>query len=143
MNSTPHRAPDREGGAAPRALRTLTGTAGAQRGWRALFVVLVATVCWLALTPAPPPDLSTGWDKLNHTLAFASLAFTGRLGLATKRAPWWLPVTLLLFGGLIELLQLAVPGRSSEWADLLADAIGLAAGWVLACWILRMTEPTR
>jgi len=33
---------------------------------------------------------------------------------------------------LIEVLQLFVPGRSSEWGDLLADGIGIVFGMGLA-----------
>ena len=39
---------------------------------------------------------------------------------------------------LIEVLQLYVPGRSSEWGDLLADAIGVGAGAVIAMLLLRL-----
>jgi VanZ family protein len=41
------------------------------------------------------------------------------------------------FGGLIEVLQLFVPGRSSEWGDLLADSVGIAGGAVIAAYVLR------
>ncbi|RZA07387.1 MAG: VanZ family protein, partial [Proteobacteria bacterium] len=36
------------------------------------------------------------------------------------------------YGGLIEVLQSLTPDRSAEWADLLADGIGLGVGWLLA-----------
>ena len=107
-------------------------TAGA-RAWRVILVLLVACIAVLALMPTPPPDASTGWDKLNHLLAFGSLAFAATMGSSASRTRQaWMLLALLGFGALIELLQLHVPGRSAEWADLLADAIGIVCGAVAA-----------
>jgi VanZ family protein len=39
---------------------------------------------------------------------------------------------LLAYGGLIEILQSLTPYRSAEWADLLADGLGLAIGLLVA-----------
>lgn len=82
-------------------------------------------VAWLALTPNPPPQADTGWDKANHGLAFFAM------GMAAARA--WpgaaavrLAAALLAYGLLIEIVQAFVPGRSADAADLVADAAGLA-----------------
>ena len=43
----------------------------------------------------------------------------------------------LAYGSMIEVLQYFKPDRMAEWADLLADALGLAVGWGvmrLAAW---------
>lgn len=99
------------------------------RAWRVILVLLVVCIAVLALMPSPPSDAGTGWDKLNHLLAFGSLAFASTLGTSQSRAQRvWMLLALLGFGALIELLQMHVPGRSAEWADLLADAIGIACG---------------
>jgi VanZ family protein len=98
-----------------------------------LFLLLLVAVSYLALTPSPPEQLDTGWDKLNHVLAFSALGFCASLSYQASRGTRW-PVlgALLGFGGLIELLQRMVPGRSSDVADLLADAIGIGCGAVVA-----------
>ena len=44
----------------------------------------------------------------------------------------------VLMGGLIEIAQYFVPGRSSEWGDLLADAGGAVTGAALALLWLRL-----
>ena len=49
-------------------------------------------------------------------------------------------LSLLGFGVLIEVAQLYVPGRSAEWADLLADAIGIACGAVIASVMLWLAS---
>lgn len=104
-----------------------------RRLWRALFAVLFAAITWLALVPDPPRGVSTGWDKSNHLLAFAALAFTG------VWAQWRLPrqwpvlvVALLAYGAGIEVAQSFLPPRSADAADVLADGLGIALGLLLA-----------
>lgn len=95
-------------------------------------MLMLGAVLYLALAPNPPQSGTLGWDKLNHMLAFAALGSVARLG--TLR-PWpWVASALLGFGGLIELLQMLTPTRSAEWADLLADALGIIIGLALATW---------
>ncbi|MBB4842186.1 VanZ family protein [Paucibacter oligotrophus] len=105
----------------------------ARRGWRWAGLALLCLISYLALSPAPPKSLDTGWDKANHLLAFAALAFCGFWSLQTpKQRLLGLPLGLLAYGGAIELIQFFVPGRSCEWADLGADSIGIALGLLLA-----------
>jgi VanZ family protein len=103
------------------------------RAWRILLAGLAGLVCWLAFSPQPPPQADTGWDKLNHMLAFAALAFCAWRGFATSaRRLAGVPLALMAYGAVIELVQSRIPGRSGEWPDLLADAVGIAAGMALA-----------
>ena len=105
-----------------------------QRGMAWLLLVLIAVITYLALSPAPPKQMNLGWDKLNHLSAFATLALLGRL--AWPRHSFAVLLALLAYGAAIEVLQGLVPGRSGEWPDLLADALGLLLG-SLASWALR------
>jgi len=118
----------------------------ALRAWRVLLIVLLVAVSYLALTPRPPEDLDLGWDKLNHIAAFTALAFTASMAHpeSARLRLWWL-VTLLAFGGLIEIVQLFVPGRSGDLPDLLGDAIGVALGAAIAAAVLRsaISRPPR
>lgn len=105
----------------------------AARFWQAMLVLLVIAVCFLALTPTPPSPIVRHWDKLNHAAAFAALTLSALLGLWPHRTgSWRVFLPMLGFGVLIEILQMLVPGRSSEWADLFADAVGMAIGAGLA-----------
>jgi VanZ family protein len=110
----------------------------ASRAWQFLLLMLIVAVSYLALTPAPPEHLTTGWDKANHMLGFTALAFSARLGYPAARRTWllWL-FALVAYGGLIEILQMFVPGRSSEWGDLFADSIGIACGALVAAYLLK------
>lgn len=114
-----------------------TAPSVAIRLWRVALVVLVAAVCVLAFMPVPPQSLSTGWDKLNHALAFATLAIAARESFPARRAIAVIVAALLGFGAFIELVQALVPGRGSEWADLLADGVGIAVGLL----VLQLVRP--
>ncbi len=98
--------------------------------WRAVLALLLCVITWLALSPAPPPQADLGWDKLNHLAAFATLAVVAVLGRCGSF--WRIGGALVAYGGLIEVLQSFTPSRVGEWPDLLADAVGIALGLLLA-----------
>ncbi len=104
-----------------------------RRIWSALFWLQCAAVSVLMLMPRPPSVFDTGWDKLNHVLAFAGPALAGLL--ARRRAGWGpaaaLLLSLLLWGAALEVLQSLLPPRRGDPADLLADALGLLVGALL------------
>jgi len=99
------------------------------RGAMALSATIALAILVLSLLPgtgAPPDDGML--DKLAHALAYAALV----LPLSTARpriAPAAAAVAVFL-GGAIELLQPHV-GRSGEWEDALANAVGAVAGAIL------------
>jgi len=103
-----------------------------QRLLRWTFWLLLALVIGVTLSPVAylPPQAFSLWDKAQHALAFASLAALGAL--AYPRRLGLLAASLLAFGGAIELAQAATGWRSGDWADWLADAVGLFAGLALA-----------
>jgi VanZ family protein len=122
-------------------VRLLASALRSPRPWQLLLCVLLVAVCFLALTPAPPKTIDLGWDKLNHTGAFAALTLSGCFAFPdSRRAMLVLLFSLLALGGLIEILQSYVPGREGDWYDLLADALGMAVGTALALSALRLTR---
>ena len=124
---------------ARRLAHTLLAAAQATRAWKAVLLVLIGVVCWLTLTPKPPPAIDFGWDKLNHVMGFMALGFSACLSYPSSgRQRVFALCAMVMLGGLIEILQLYVPGRSSEWGDLLADAIGVGAGALIAVLLLRL-----
>ena len=120
-----------------RLARAMTFGTAAMRLWRLTLLLLAIGVTWLALSPMPPASMTLGWDKLNHAGAFAALGLSGHLGFPGRRTALWVIAAGLAFGGLIEVLQLFVPGRSSEWTDLLADLVGLACGALVAMGVIK------
>lgn len=102
--------------------------------WRALLALLLAVITWLALSPAPPKSVDLGWDKANHSLAFASLAFSAVWALWQRPRQWiWLVLALLAYGIGIEIAQSFLPPREADWHDVVADGVGIALG-LLAAW---------
>lgn len=102
--------------------------------WRLLLAALVIVITWLALIPAPPKMITTGWDKSNHALAFASLAFASAWAVWPRMRQWpILFAAVLAYGGAIEIAQSYLPPREGDWFDLLADAVGISLG-LLAAW---------
>jgi VanZ family protein len=95
--------------------------------WLYFGAVLLATL--MPVTYLKPMSAFTFWDKAEHGLAFAVLAWLALLVWPQRPLRLWL--ILLAFGGVIELLQAASGWRSGEWADWLADGIGLVFGWWL------------
>ena len=100
-------------------------------------ILWAAAICWLSLTSTPPliPGV-LGWDKLLHVLAYALLTILVAqfLCLCTDvwKAAFYAGCSAILYGGLMELLQLLVQtGRTAEWWDLVADAVGVLAGCVI------------
>jgi VanZ family protein len=105
--------------------------------WRVLLILIAGAVGYLALIPAPPVLIDTGWDKANHMLAFGSMAFTAFLSCRSSKTMRIILLGLLFgYGGLIEILQMSVPNRAAEWGDLLADTLGIATGAAVAAIVL-------
>lgn len=101
---------------------------------RLLLLVLLGLVSWLALSPAPPPALDSGWDKLNHFGAFAVLTVTACVAYVSR---WKVAAALLGYGVFIECVQSLIPSRTAEAADVLADAVGIGIGLAVAAVSLR------
>lgn len=98
---------------------------------RWLFWLALTAITLLALSPRPPAVADLGWDKLNHLAAFALLGLLARLAWPTQSLARWL-FSLLVYGGLLEIAQGLTANRQAEWADLLADALGLLLALGLA-----------
>ena len=123
---------------ARRLARAIAAGAAATPAWRVMLALLVVAVGYLALAPAPPAVIDFGWDKLNHVLAFSALAFSASLSCpASRRMRLLLHFMLFGYGGLIEVLQLFMPGRACECGDLFADSVGIVLGAVMAADVIR------
>jgi VanZ family protein len=108
----------------------------------ALTVAMSAAVLYVAgaqpvavgLFPAP-------WDKLAHLLTFAVVGLAA--GLAGGMRGWRMALCCvagaLLVGGMDELHQIFLPGRSASWSDLAADAAGGLLGAAMLAVLDRLT----
>jgi len=92
---------------------------------------LLALVMGLALVPGSGLPVVPVSDKLMHALTFMLLMLWFSALYPLQQA-WRVALGLLGYGVLMELLQGLSGQRSAEIGDLLADAAGIAAGWLLA-----------
>jgi len=92
----------------------------------------------------PLPNLpGLAIDKVGHALAFAGLAALVAFALAKlplRRRLMSAASASTAVGGLLELVQSALPYRSAEWLDLLADAIGAVLGALVLASFARLRE---
>ena len=101
------------------------------------FFLTLAVVTTLALMPVRETPITTGWDKLNHCLAFAVLL--ALLDNAYPKMSFWEKKVsaLLLYGVLIEVLQIAISERHFSLLDIVADAAGLAIYSIIRRWLIH------
>ena len=105
---------------------------------RLLFLTAIVLITDLALQPgyATPPRLF-GSDKLEHLLAFMTLAMLARMGWP-RQPVWALGIVLLGYGLGLEVVQsMDWVGRTASMADVAADAIGVLIGFGLTTLFLR------
>ena len=114
----------------PAALLTAT-----RIGWWCLLAASIVVALW----PRTPPAMDLGWDKANHLVAFAGLTVLGCWTQPWRRAT--VALVMIGHGGLIEVLQGFTTYRSAEWADLLADALGVGLGLLFTLAIARGAPP--
>lgn len=117
------------------------------RGWqkrRGVALDVVPALCalglmfWFGLTPLaslPGPQFELA-DKVWHLVAFGGLAgllsrsivYLGQRALPAARKASLMAVAL---GALLEVLQSFTRFRSADWADFLADAVGVALAYAV------------
>ncbi|MGQ0658399.1 MAG: VanZ family protein [Chromatiales bacterium] len=99
--------------------------------WHVAGYLLVAAIIVLSLVPDPPTPHERGGDKVGHLLAYGTLMLWF---VQLHRRPQWLRIALLCMGlGVaLECAQEFVGDRTFSYADMLANAIGIAVGWMLA-----------
>ena len=129
--------------AMPRFLLNLCTAPERRVLWRALLALLLVVITYLALIPAPPKAITTGWDKSNHALAFASLAFSSVWAVWQQPRQWgWLVAALVGYGIGIEIAQSFLPPREADWHDVVADSVGIALG-LIAAWPITANAARR
>lgn len=109
--------------------------------FQAAFWVPLGVCTWLALIPEPPdnPVFRLG-DVVLHAAAFTYLSLALVLARGHRNpAPEYLKTAgfMIGYGVLLEIVQAFIPERSAELKDLLVDALGIAAGLLLARWLAR------
>lgn len=99
---------------------------------RLLFWLSLVGIFTLSVLPSDrlPVMSASVWDKAQHALAFALLTLLAHLGWP-ESPPLRALGGLLAFGLAIEVAQAVLGWRHGEFADVVADATGLAIGWLV------------
>jgi VanZ family protein len=104
---------------------------------------LAAAVAFATLgPPGYRPHSDLGQDG-EHALAFVLLGVA--FGLAYTRNRWLTAVLAVGLTGVLELLQLRMPGRHARLEDFIVDALAACVGLAVAAaldWIFRRTRQT-
>lgn len=111
--------------------------------WRMLMWLLMAVTCAFAFAPNAPGLNFDNSDKVQHMLAFGSVAVCALLsGDARGRSVVLVLAAMLGFGVFIEVVQAFLPSRTADWKDVVADMLGAGLG-VLAVAAARRVIPAR
>lgn len=105
--------------------------------FKCIFLACFALLTYLLLVEMPPsPQTSLYKDKLQHMVAFGGVTFWGLWAFASYQR--WVVVGLVLFGGLMEVLQgLLTVTRQPSTLDWLADIVGILLAWWLVTTLQR------
>jgi VanZ family protein len=113
-----------------------------RRTWFAIGWLGIAAVIYLSLTPNPPKlDLEHG-DKLQHLAAYGSLMLWFAQLAVDRNRRLWTGIALIGLSVGLEFAQLAVGYRTFSYADMAANAAGVAIGWLLASGLPNMLTVT-
>jgi VanZ family protein len=97
--------------------------------------LLSIAVLVVGTRPSVPAAFRRAPDWSTHGATYAALAFLSQrsaLHLALRPAAAWAGAYAAGHGGLLEVLQSAVPARAAQWRDVFADAVGAALGLAAA-----------
>lgn len=96
----------------------------------------------LSSRPTIPVDLSSGIDKVGHFAAYLVLGILLAHGTRRFSYPAVVAIVLgMLYGASDEWHQSMVPGRTAEFGDWIADALGSIAGVALYIYFRRRRAP--
>ena len=82
--------------------------------------------------PAPPDIGVEQGDKIGHLAAYGLITLWFAQLYTGTRQRIWLAVGMVALGIAMEYAQRATGYRSFDVADMVADALGVAIGWLLA-----------
>lgn len=97
---------------------------------RTSLVIVIIAITYLSLkSPSSSIQIDVN-DKIGHLIAYCVLTVNAGLLFSSKK--WWI-VALCAFAmsAIMEYLQSFVPGRFSDWKDLVANGSGVLLGCLI------------
>jgi VanZ family protein len=103
-----------------------------RRWWLGGGILMLLVVLVLSLAPLSIVDVTPAVsDKVLHLLTYM-IVMLWFCGVIRTERHGWLFAGLLVYGGVIEVLQSMTGYRSMDFEDLLANGAGLLLGWLFA-----------
>lgn len=100
--------------------------------WQAAGWLGVGLIITLSLTPAPPQINIENGDKFGHLAAYGLVTLWFAQFYTGLRQRIWLAVGMVALGVAMEYAQGATGYRMFDVADMIADTVGVAIGWLAA-----------
>jgi VanZ family protein len=100
--------------------------------WRIAGWLGIAAIITLSLAPLQLDMAVDNGDKFGHLASYGLVTLWLAQSYTGLRQRIWLIVGMVALGIALEYAQGATAYRSFEVADMVADAIGVAIGWLLA-----------
>jgi len=113
---------------------------------RLLLLLWGAEICAVIVGSLLPASVLDGIhydDKLVHFVNYAVLAMLPAIGLEALSIGMACAAAMVPMGVCIEFLQRLVPGRTFEIADMIANALGVVAGVLLALLVKALLTPSQ
>jgi hypothetical protein len=124
--------------AAMRLRHWIEAASGATWFWRLAGWAGVLGICVLSVVPGSERPHTGAPGQFEHMLAYA---LTGAaLGLGYRRRPAAIVIGLTGLSGLMELVQLQIPGRDSQLIDVIASGSGAVIGTLTALLAARLAR---
>lgn len=101
--------------------------------WLGIGWLMILVVWYVSLTPTPP-NIEIKFehlDKVEHLLTYFILMFWFAQLYKTKQSRLFFVLFFILMGVTLEILQGLGQVRFFEYADMLANSVGVLIGWLL------------
>jgi VanZ family protein len=99
--------------------------------FKIIFLFTLFAIELLAFQTNNTNNITLGWDKLNHMVAFMTLYLLVSLSFRNLTNNKYKIILLLAVAVQIEIVQSFLPNREPSLLDIIADVAGVVAGYIL------------
>lgn len=97
-----------------------------------IFIGYGALICLLSLTQVELLHLTFIYhDKVEHFTAYSLFTLLAYFSTKSKRWAYILCIAIVIYGGILEILQASSTGRIASIADFIANVLGVIGGIVI------------
>ncbi len=105
--------------------------------FRVGLLILLFIISYIAFTPMENTTLDTGFDKINHLIAFFVLSLFCQFSFPQKTVLYTTFLPLLSYAFFIEIVQYYLPYRTFSLLDVVADVFAVIAYLILSKLLIK------